>query len=95
MNWDELQAKIEGLVKSSSQSQSFLELTCLDIMPQDWRGPVASCWTAGVGVHPFGDEDIRVNSDTRQVFADQILENIGRVGMNPMDIASFHRAIYE
>ena len=32
-------------------------------------------------------EDIRVNSDTRQVFADQILENIGRVGMNPMDIA--------
>ncbi|MGL4355120.1 MULTISPECIES: ParB/RepB/Spo0J family partition protein [Aeromonas] len=85
---DELQAKIEGAGKI---------LQPITVIPQagmpghyliktgEGRWRVAG--RLGWEFIPSVIEDIRVNSDTRQVFADQILENIGRVGMNPMDIA--------
>lgn len=85
---DELQAKIEGAGKI---------LQPITVIPRNdmpghyliktgegrWRVAGRLGWE----LIPAVIEDIRVNSDIRQVFADQILENIGRVGMNPMDIA--------
>lgn len=85
---DELQAKIEGAGKIL---QPITVIPRADmpghylIKTGEGRWRVAG--RLGWEFIPSVIEDIRVNSDTRQVFADQILENIGRVGMNPMDIA--------
>ncbi|MGL6360005.1 ParB/RepB/Spo0J family partition protein [Aeromonas hydrophila] len=85
---DELQAKIEGAGKIL---QPITVIPRADmpghylIKTGEGRWRVAG--RLGWELIPAVIEDIRVNSDTRQVFADQILENIGRVGMNPMDIA--------
>lgn len=85
---DELQAKIEGAGKIL---QPITVIPRADmpghylIKTGEGRWRVAG--RLGWGFIPSVIEDLRVNSDTRQVFADQILENIGRVGMNPMDIA--------
>ncbi|MGL4888038.1 MAG: ParB/RepB/Spo0J family partition protein [Aeromonas veronii] len=85
---DDLQAKIEGAGKIL---QPITVIPRADmpghylIKTGEGRWRVAG--RLGWKFVPAVIEDIRVNSDTRQVFADQILENIGRVGMNPMDIA--------
>ncbi len=85
---DDLQAAIEGAGKII---QPITVIPRMDmpghyfIKTGEGRWRVAN--RLGWELVPSVIEDLNVNSDSRKVFAEQILENIGRVGMDPMAIA--------